>query len=232
MSRRFGLSDILNWLSGLTILVALVLVFLYAPMEATMGHVQRIFYFHVSSAWVGFFAFFVTLVASIAYLRTSQRSWDRLAFSSVEIGMTFTIMAVITGSIWAKPTWNAWWPWHEEPRLVLISILLLVYLAYIMLRAFLDREDKRARFSAVYGILAFISVPFTALSIRLWQRLHPVVVDQEGIHLTSPMIATFVFCLFTFTVLYVTLLMHRVRLAETSDQVAGLRRTLRAMERS
>ncbi len=230
MGRRLRLEDFLDWLSGLTMIAALYLVFLYAPTEATMGHVQRIFYFHVSAAWVGFFAFFVTLVASIAYLRAGKRDWDIVALSSVEIGMTFTAMAVITGSIWAKPTWNAWWPWQQEPRLILVTILLLLYLAYLMLRAFLEEEQQKARFAAVYGIVAFASVPFTFLSVRWWQRLHPVVFEREGIHLAPAMLATFLFCLLTFTILYFTLLLHRSRLGTLADEVEGLKQKLRSGE--
>ncbi len=230
MRRRLRLEDLLDRLSGLTMIAALYLVFLYAPTEATMGHVQRIFYFHVSAAWVGFFAFFVTLVASIAYLRAGKRDWDIVALSSVEIGMTFTAMAVITGSIWAKPTWNAWWPWQQEPRLILVTILLLLYLAYLMLRAFLEEEQQKARFAAVYGIVAFASVPFTFLSVRWWQRLHPVVFEREGIHLAPAMLATFLFCLLTFTILYFTLLLHRSRLGTLADEVEGLKQKLRSGE--
>ena len=102
MDRGFRAGDVLNWLSVVAMIAALYLVFLYAPTEATMGHLQRIFYFHVSSAWVGFFAFFVTLLACIAYLHSRKRDWDIVAFSSVEVGIMFTAMAVITGSIWAR----------------------------------------------------------------------------------------------------------------------------------
>ena len=230
MDRGFRLGDLLNWLSGLTMIGALYLVFLYAPTEATMGHLQRIFYFHVSSAWVGFFAFFITLVASIAYLRDRKRRWDIVALSSVEIGTTFTAMAVITGSIWAKPTWNAWWPWHQEPRLILVTILLLIYLAYLMLRAFLE-EEQRARFAAVYGIVAFASVPLTFWSVRWWQGLHPVVFERRESHLTPPMLATFLFCLLAFTILYFTLLLHRSRLAKLAGEVEELKKRLRLGER-
>jgi len=209
---------------------ALYLVFLYAPTEATMGNVQRIFYFHVSSAWVGFFAFFVTLVAGIAYLRAGKRHWDIVALSSVEIGMTFTAMAVITGSIWAKSTWNAWWPWQQEPRLIMVTILLLLYLAYLMLRAFLEEEERKARLAAVYGIVAFASVPFTFMSIRWWQRLHPVVFEREGIHLAPAMLVTFLFCLATFTIFYFTLLLHRTRLGTLADEAEGLKQKLRSQE--
>jgi heme exporter protein C len=224
------ISALLNWLSALSMVAALYLVFLYAPREATMGDVQRIFYFHVSSAWVGFFAFFVTLIAGIAHLRTGSRASDVVALSSVEIGLTFTAMAVITGSIWAKATWNAWWPWQQEVRLVLITILLLLYLAYLMLRAFVEGEERKARFAAVYGIVAFISVPFTFMSVRWWQGLHPVIFEREGMHLSPAMLATFLFCLVAFTILYFTLLLHRARLGMLADEARGLKEELSLRE--
>jgi len=230
MGKNIRIQDSLNWLSGLIIIVALYLVFVYAPTESTMGDVQRIFYFHVSSAWVGFLAFFVTLIGGVAYLRGGNRDWDILALSSVEIGMTFTAMAVITGSIWAKATWNAWWPWQQEPRLVLVTMLLLLYLSYLVLRAFVEGEERKARFAAVYGIVAFVSVPLTFMSIRWWQRLHPVVFDREGSHLAPAMLATFLFCLLAFTILYFTLLLHRRRLGKLADQVDGLKERLRTGE--
>jgi heme exporter protein C len=207
-------------------IISLSLVFLYAPREATMGDVQRIFYFHVSSAWVGFFAFFVTLVGGIGYLRTQGRRWDILGSCSAEIGITFSVMAVLTGSIWAKPTWNAWWPWQQEPRLVLITVLLLIYAAYFLLRTFIESEEQRARFAAVYGIVAFASVPLTFLSIRWWQGLHPVVFERQGASLSPAMLRTFLFCLLSFTILYATLLLHRFQVAWLAAEVAALSRRL------
>ena len=214
-------------LSALTMIAALCLVFLYAPTERTMGDVQRIFYFHVSAAWVGFFAFFVTFVSGIAYLRVKKRKWDIVGHAAAEIGVVFTAMAVITGSIWAKPTWNAWWPWEQEPRLILISILLLIYLAYHMLRAFLREPEQRARFAAVYGIVAFVGVPLTFMSIRWWQSLHPVVFERQSGGLTPPMLWTFLFCLLTFTILFFALLIQRCRLSVLTDEVEDLKRRLR-----
>jgi heme exporter protein C len=228
MARLSRLTRLLNWLSALTMTVSLYLVFLYAPREATMGDVQRIFYFHVSSAWVGFFAFFVTLLGGIAYLREQERPWDILGSCSAEIGITFATMAVFTGSIWAKPTWNAWWPWQQEPRLVLITVLLLIYAAYFMLRTFIDSEEQRARYSAVYGIVAFASVPLTFLSIRWWQGLHPVVFEREGASLSPAMLQTFLFCLLSFTLLYGTLLAHRVQVAWLAEEVTILSRRLQS----
>lgn len=213
----------LLWLSAASMIAALCLVFLYAPTERTMGDVQRIFYFHVSSSWVGFFAFFVTFVAGIAYLRTKNRRWDIVGHSSAEIGIVFTAMAVITGSIWAKPTWNAWWPWEQEPRLILVSILLLIYFAYHMLRAFLREPEQRARFAAVYGIVAFAGVPLTFMSIRWWQSLHPVVFERQGAGLTPEMLWTFLFSLVTFTILFFVLLILRSRLSMLADELEDLK---------
>jgi heme exporter protein C len=224
MKRSLNRGDLLTVLSAAMMIAALYLVFLYAPREATMGDVQRIFYFHVSSAWVGFFAFFVTLLSGIAFLRSGRRYWDIVGSSSAEIGVTFTAMAVVSGSVWAKPTWNSWWPWQQEPRLVLVTILLLIYLAYFMLRAFLDDEEQKARFAAVYGIVAFVSVPLTFMSIRWWQSVHPVVFERQGSGLTQSMLHTFLFCLLTFTILYLTLLYYRVRLAGLEEEIEGLRR--------
>ncbi len=216
----------LLWLSALMIITALCLVFLYAPTEQIMGEVQKIFYFHVSSAWVGFFAFFVTFIAGITYLRTKKRLWDIVGHSSAEIGIVFTAMAVITGSIWAKPTWNAWFPWDLEPRLILISILLLIYFAYHMLRAFLHEPEQRARFAAVYGIVAFAGVPLTFMSIRWWQSLHPVVFESDSSGLTPAMLWTFLFCLLTFTILFFVVLIQRCRLSIMADQVEDLKRSI------
>jgi len=111
--------------TGVAILIAVFAALVFAPTEQTMGNVQRIFYWHVSAAWVGFFAFFVTMVASIAYLRTGRRAWDVVALSSVEIGLAFSIIMVTTGSIFARPMWNTWWTW--EPRLTSVTVMLIIY---------------------------------------------------------------------------------------------------------
>jgi len=222
--RNRGLLELLTLLSAVAIIAALYLVFLVAPREALMGDLQRIFYFHVASAWVGFFAFGVTLLAGIAYLRRADRASDIVGSCSAEIGVTFTVMAVITGSIWAKPTWNAWWPWQQEPRLILVTVLLLIYLAYFMLRAFLADDEQKARFAAVYGIVAFASVPLTFLSVRWWQGLHPVVFERESSGLTPQMLWVFLFCLLAFTLLYFALLEQSIRLVKLADDVESLRR--------
>ena len=224
ISKNYRLSDYLTWASAIVMVAALYLVFVYAPTERTMGDMQRIFYFHVSSAWVGFFAFFVTLIASIAYLLKGTRKWDIVALSSVEVGVTFMTMAIISGSIWAKVAWNVWWTW--DPRLTSSTILWLIYVSYLMLRNAIDEEARRARFAAVYGIVGFVSVPITFMAIRWWRTIHPVVLDSGGFSLAAPMLITMLFCIGTFTLLYFTLLVHRVRLEQLADEVGQLKHEL------
>ena len=135
--RNLQILTIATAILGLT---TLGLIFFYAPREAVMGEVQRIFYFHVPSAWVGGLAFFVTLVAGVAFLRTGDYKWDRVGFSSVEIGLTFSIMTLFSGMLWARPIWNSWWTW--DPRLTTFTILLLLYFAYLMLRQGIEERVR------------------------------------------------------------------------------------------
>ena len=214
------LGIILAGLSAVAVLAALGMVFLYAPREVTMGDVQRIFYFHVACAWVGFFAFFVTFVAGIGYLARGERRWDILALSSVEIGLTFITMAVVTGSLWARPVWGAYWTW--EPRLTISAVQLLIYVAYGMLRTAIESPERKARFAAVYGIVAFVTVPLSWFAIRWWRTIHPDIMAGGEMGLTPRMLQTLFASLAALTLLYVTLLLQRIRLERTSDALALL----------
>ncbi len=211
----------LDGFSVLSIIIGLYLALLWAPTEATMGHVQRIFYFHVPAAWVGFLAFFVTLIASILYLRRRARLWDIVATSSVEIGVAFSLMAICSGSIWARVTWNTWWTW--DPRLTTTTVTLGIYVAYLMLRGALDDPAQRARFAAVYGIVGFVSVPVTFMAIRWWRTIHPVILSISGFELSPRMLVTLLVCTSAFTLFYFALLTHRVRLGLLADEIARLR---------
>lgn len=213
---------ILALASAIAVLTALGMVFLYAPREATMGDVQRIFYFHVSSAWVGFFAFFVTFLAGILYLIRGKRRWDILALSSVEVGLTFITMAVITGSLWARPVWGTYWTW--EPRLTISAVQLLIYIAYGMLRRAVEGPERQARFAAVYGIVAFVTVPLSWFAIRWWRTIHPEILSGGDMALTPRMVQTLLVSLGAFTLLYATLLRQRIRLERFADALALLRR--------
>ncbi|MGD2105148.1 MAG: cytochrome c biogenesis protein CcsA [Anaerolineae bacterium] len=208
--------------SGLLVLVALGMAFLYAPRELTMGDVQRIFYFHVASAWVGFVGFFVTFLAGIAYLATARRRWDILGLSSVEVGLTFITMTVVTGALWAKPVWGTYWTW--EPRLTISAVQLLIYVAYGMLRASIESPEREARFAAAYGVVAFVTVPLSWFAIRWWRTIHPdILTGGEGMAVTPRMTHTLLVSIAAFTLLYATLVRQRMLLERASDALTRLR---------
>jgi heme exporter protein C len=216
---------ILDIVSIILFAVAAYLVFFYAELEAVMGQVQRVFYFHVATAWVGMLGFLVAGIAGVIYLLKHERKWDVVGLAAVEISLTFFFIAIVSGSIWARPAWGTWWTW--DPRLTTATIVELVYAAYLLLRQGIEDPDRRARFGAVYAILGFISVPLTFLSIRLYRTIHPVVIGNGGgegdFDMTSRMLQTFMFSLFTFSVLFATLLWHRIRLGTLAEKVESLR---------
>lgn len=209
-------------ISSVVLIVTLGMIFLYAPREATMGDVQRIFYFHVASAWVGFFAFFVTFVAGIGYLWQGQRRWDVLALSSVEVGLTFIAMTVVTGALWARPVWGTYWVW--DPRLTISAIQLLIYISYVMLRSSIENREQKARFAAVYGIAAFVTTPLSWLAIRWRRSIHPIILTSgAGMAMTPRMRHTLLASIAAFTLLYLSLMIQRIRIERTADVLARLR---------
>jgi len=213
---------LLNTLALVAIMLSLGMVFLYVPTEATMGEVQKIFYFHVPSAWLAFFAFFLVFVYSVTYLVRREKKWDNLAASSAEIGVLFCTLVLITGPIWAKPVWGIWWTW--DARLTLTLVLWLIYVGYMMLRHYMADPERKAAFAAVLGIVGFVDVPLVYFSIRWWRTQHPAPVmgggDDSGIE--GPMLATLLVCVVAFTLLFFALLRYRARLQELRDEVDAL----------
>jgi len=221
-SGRDSLWTVLTAITGLLILIGLYLSLLWAPEAANLStanerFAQRIFYFHVSAGWVGYVAFGVTAAASVLYLIKRQRRFDNLAVSSAEIGVIFTAANLVSGSIWARPTWNTWWSW-DDPRLTLAAIVLMVYIAYLMLRNAIDDPERRARLSSIYGIVGFLSVPLSFISVRIWRTIHPAVIgtgsetSQGGFDMSGSMVMVLLFSIFAFTLLYFVLLHYRLRL--------------------
>ncbi|HPG41233.1 MAG TPA: cytochrome c biogenesis protein CcsA [bacterium] len=200
----------------LLLLIALYCAFIYAPTETSMGDVQRIFYFHVPSAWVSFLAFFVVCLTSILYLKTGKDKWDRLAAASAEIGVLFIVIVLITGPLWAKPVWGTFWTW--DARLTTSFVLFLIYAAYLMLRSYAVNSERGARLAAVFGIVGFADVPIVYMSIRWWRTLHPqpVIAGGEGSGLAPQMLTALLVSLLAFTVLYITLL--KIRYDESALQ--------------
>lgn len=214
---------ILNTFSVLFFLGALGMVFLYAPLEVTMNYVQKIFYFHIANAWVGMLGFLAAAVAGIIYLVNHDLKWDIIEVAAIEISLVFFLIAILSGSIWARPSWGTYWTW--EPRLTTAAILEMVYIACLLLRQGIDDPDRRARFSAVYTLIGSISVPITFLSIRLFRTIHPVLIGsgsasaQGSFDMTPKMLVTLFFTLGTFSVIFVTLFWHRIRLGQLSQLV-------------
>jgi heme exporter protein C len=227
MDAKPRLLAILDIVTIVLLLIASYMVFFYAPMEAVMGNVQRVFYFHVAAGWVGMLGFLVAAITGGIYLRSGDRKWDLASLASVEIGMVFAFINVVTGAIWARPIWNTWWTW--DPRLTTATIMLLIYAAYLLLRQGIEDPDRRARFGAVYAIVGFLSVPLTFFSARLFRTIHPVVIgsNQPGatgaFDMTPMMLQTFLFSLLTFTVIFADLLWHRIRVGKLADKVEQLK---------
>ena len=171
---RHSSGRLASW--GLLVLAALiagqVYGFLESPPDRDMGHLQKIMYVHVPAAWSAFIAFFVVFAASIAYLWTGRARHDLLAASAAEVGALLTALTLALGSIWGRPTWGVWWTW--DPRLTSTAVLLVVFVGYLALRAFTEDDERRARWSAVVGILGFLNVPVVYLSVRWWRTIHQV----------------------------------------------------------
>ncbi|MFC2059766.1 cytochrome c biogenesis protein [Chloroflexota bacterium] len=215
--------NIRSGLLGLTcilFIVSLYLVFLYVPTEETMGVVQRIFYYHVPLAWVAFLAFFIVFIGSIGYIWKRNNKWNIIANSSAEVGIIFTTLFLVTGSIWAKPIWGVWWTW--DPRLTATLILWLIYIAYLLVRAYATEEAQGARFAAVVGIVGFIDVPIVALAITLWRTQHPSPVIFQG-GLVPPMLLTLFVCLAAFSALYCVLMMLRISMHYDEIEIRKLK---------
>ncbi len=204
--------------SAALMLLTLYLVFIWVPTERNLGISQRIFYFHVSLAWVGFLAFFFVLVGSVGYLWKRSRSYDNLAYASAEVGMVFTTLMLITGVTWAKPAWGVWWTW--DPKLTTSLILWLIYAAYLMLRAYAPAGSQGARYAAVLGIVGFVDVPIIYLSVVWWRTVHPPLVvgpAAEG-SLEPSMRAVLMVATVAFTFLFAHLLMERLALRRSEEE--------------
>ncbi len=219
MSSKNKLLALLSVLAFLLVLFAFIRMLFFTPVEQTMGLVQKVFYFHMSAAWVGMLAFLAAAVFGLLYLSRKDLKWDTLTAASVEVGLLFTVICIISGMIWARPIWNTWWTW--DPRLTTVTIMAFTYIAFILLRRGVDNPTRRARFSAVYAVIGFISVPLTFFSARLLRTIHPVVFGggEADMNLNAQMLTTLFISLGAFTVLYAVLLLHRARLMAQQEEL-------------
>lgn len=197
--------------------------FVYAPTDAIQGDVQRIMYFHVPMAWLAYLSFFVVFVASIVYLLRRDERWDWVARASAEIGVVFTTLVLISGSIWGKAFWGTWW--DGEPRLTTTLVLWFIYVAYLLLRFYGGRTEGSARGAAVLGIIGFVDVPIVHFAVTWWRGLHPDGYVLKGTTPNTPpsVFLALMLALATFTLFYAFLMLLVYRLERDTTEAERLR---------
>ncbi|HEX8242973.1 MAG TPA: cytochrome c biogenesis protein [Longimicrobium sp.] len=218
-----------RWALGFGVIAAgllfwsLWMVFFYVPTEAEMGVVQRIFYVHVPSAWTAFMAFGLVALCSAGYLWLRDPKLDAIAVSAAELGLLFTTLVLITGPLWARIAWGAWWVW--EPRLTLTLLLWFIYVGYFMLRGAAENPERGKRFAAILGVVGAIDIPLIHLSVQWWRSQHPkpVVMRPEGAQADPAILQTLFVSLFAFTFLFFSLLLVRYGVERLEQRVHALR---------
>jgi heme exporter protein C len=175
---------------------------------------------HVPAAWLAFMSFGVVFLASVAYLRSGQIRWDRMAVASAEIGVLFCSLTLLLGSLWGRPVWGTWWTW--DPRLTTTVVLLLIYVGYLSLRKVADSPSRRAHWSAVVGVVGFIDVPIVHMSVVWWRSLHQeaTVIRPGAPTMEWHMLAMLLFAFVVFTVGYGYLMAVRLRVGRLEDHAA------------
>lgn len=196
-------------IGGLSLTLTQWFIWRYAPIESQLGVIQKIFYIHLPLAWWAFISFLTTCISGILYLWRHRSFWDALAGAAAEIGWVFCTLTLITGSIWARSSWNTWWTW--DPRLTTALILWFLYAGYLLLRNMDLPETRRATLCAVVGIVAFIDVPLVFLSARLWRSIHPAVFAAKGGGLEPEMLTTVFIALIAMGFFWFALLLLRTR---------------------
>ena len=212
---------ILFILAFIGIIASVYAAFIYAPTEPKMGHIQRIFYFHMGTVWVATVAFIIVFIASIIYLWKGTRKWDILAYCSAELGVLFLTLTIITGSVWAKPIWGTWWTW--DPQLTTTFILWILYIVYLVLRSSAENDTKKAKYAAVFAIIAFIDLPLVYISVRVMRGISPVVFGPGGGGIAPEMMNALLINMAACTLLFIVLLLERIDLERMEDAVSKLK---------
>lgn len=196
-------------------LAAAAMIFLYAPEDALQGQVQRIFYLHVSSAIAAFASFAVVLVGSVLYLWRESIAADRVARAAALVGVVFTTVTLVMGSLWAKPVWGAYWTW--DARLTSTLVLWIIYAGYLLVRRLAAPGRQAARYAAVVGIFGFIDVPVVYFSVNWWRTQHPGPVIATDA-LPPEMLSTFLFSMACTLVLAAVMIAIRYRIEVLLDR--------------
>ena len=212
-----------RWL-GLSVVVALGITAVFAlwlsPQDIEQGEAVRLLYLHVPTIWIAFLAFFVTALSSVLWLvpRTRSTTWDLLAGASAEVGVVFTGITLVVGSLWGRPTWGTYWVW--DARLTTTAILFFLYLGYLALRRTGSTAEERGKRCAIAALIAFADVPIVHFSVTWWQTLHQsgtVFNNKISVQIHGSMAFTLLWSVASFTLFYVYLVMRRLQLAELEE---------------
>ena len=215
MGFKSNIEKCLGILALVAMLVGSYVGLAVVPADAAQGNVQRLMYVHVPAAWLAFLAFFVVFVMSVLYLIQRDERWDRVAASSAEIGVMFTVVTLLLGMMWGKPTWGVYWTW--DPRLTTTAILLAIYVGYGALRSFADDGEKRARWSAIVGVIGFANVPIVYMSVTWWRTLHQPPSSPRSV--APDILWTLMLNLAAFTLVYIYLMVRRIRFAKLEGEL-------------
>ena len=213
----------LGLLGAATMVWSLYLVFFYAPTEREMGIVQRIFYVHLPSAWVAFLAFGIVALCSVGYLWLRDERLDAIAVASAELGVLFTTAVLITGPLWGKIAWGAWWVW--DARLTLTLLLWFIYVGYFMVRGATENPERGKRFAAIVGVVGAVDIPLIHMSVQWFRSQHPkpVIMNPEGPTAAPEIIQTLLVALLAFTLLFFSLMLARYLVLRLQERVDAVR---------
>ena len=200
---------------------ALYTIFVVAPVEQQMGIVQKIFYFHVPSAYAMYIGFFVSAVGSAVYLLKRSPRWDAVAVAGAEVGTLFCLIVLLTGPLWARKAWGVWWTW--DPRLTTTLLSGMIFAAYLALRSMGDAGEVEKRFAAGLALLGLVNLPLIHYSVQRWRGVHPTVITGKGGGLESEMYWALGISFLAFTGLAVLLIWARASLERQREESARLR---------
>jgi heme exporter protein C len=220
MKTAFKFFPLLVVVTAVMIGLSLYLAFFYAPVEATMGWVQKIFYFHVPSALAAYAGFFCSFIFSIIYLLRPSDASDAMARCGAEVGLLFCAMVLTSGPLWARPIWGVYFVF--DPQLTATLLLFIIYSAYLLLRFVASESPRLKKMAAALAIFGFIDVPIIHMAVKKWGGTHPLVEREGGGGLHPDMRVAFYVSMLTFLLLFGTIYWLRVRLANKEDELREL----------
>jgi heme exporter protein C len=213
--------QVLLALAAVSILGTLQFIAFRTPVEASMGIVQKIFYFHVPAAYSMYVGAAACFVGSAGYLYDGRRGWDALARAGAEVAVAMGVIVLVTGPLWAAKAWGVYWTW--DPRLTTSMLSVLLYVAYVVLRLFTGEGDAERKFAAALGVLGAANLPIIHFSVQKWGGNHPKVITSGGGGLQHPdMKLGLGLGFLSFTLLAIVLLWWRMRIDLASSRLAEL----------